>query len=79
MMSHPTDPQAGRTQVIRWVFVCVLFVFVWFLDDLPIQGTRQTPKGGYKLTTANLIHTNIGLTSMIMNFQKQETRRQYLF
>ena len=57
---------AQPSDVVRWV-VC--------LNDLPIQGTRQTQKGDIntKLATTNLSHINIGLTSMIMNCTNQET------
>ena len=41
----------------------LLYLFV-FTNDLPFKGTRQTPT---KLATANLSHTNIELSSMIMN------------
>ena len=49
------------------LFVC--------LYDLPIKGTQKTLTMGYKHQASNsqtLHHTNIGLTSMIMNGTNQE-------
>ena len=55
--------------------ICGLFVCLFVcLNDLPIKGIRQTPTKGLntKLATVNFSHTNIGLTSMIINHTNQE-------
>ena len=55
---------------------------IWhsIFNDLPNEGARQLPQGdrNTNLATANLSHTIIGLTSMIMNCTNQETVIQLL-
>ena len=55
-------------------FNTLIEAIVCLFVDLAIKGTWQTPTKGYKHQAGNsqFPHTNIGLTSMIMNSTNQE-------